>query len=647
VKKPTIPAFTRTLGPLLPTFAFFLAALTFLSIARLGLMAWKWDRLTAVDGFWPVLGYGLRMDTLLLSFLLCLPAVISLALPNHDRLQGLWRRVLQVWLTASAVMLAFMEVVTPSFISEYDSRPNRLFFEYLDHPFEVFATLWGAYKLSFVLGLVILALAAWGGWRLSHKLIQAAQPWSSRRRLAVFPLVALLIFSGARSSLDHRPANMSTAAFCNDPLINQLGVSSTYSLCYAIYRMHDESDSVRAYGKMSEIQAFEGVRGAMNLPPAAFDSADVPTLHHQVPLMKRSRPLNLVIIMEESLGAKYVKSLGGLPMTPELEKLALQGLWFSQLYATGTRSVRGLEAVVTGFPPTPSRSVVKLGLSQHNFFTLGQLLKEQGYGTEFIYGGDSQFDNMRAFLLGNGFDRVIDENDFTAPIFHGTWGVSDEDIFNRTHQELLSHGDKPFFTVVFSVSNHSPYEFPDGRIALNGQPKATRNNVVRYADYSLGQFFKKAKSAPYWKNTLFLVVADHEDQVNGSELVPVRLFHIPGLILGADIKPGRYAKVASQIDLAPTLLSLMGIAASHPMQGQDLLQTPSAYPGRAVMQFDNNQAYMVGDQVVIHSPNKPASYYTLINDSLKPASPHPALAREALAQATWPIFAYKNRLYHL
>jgi phosphoglycerol transferase MdoB-like AlkP superfamily enzyme len=398
---------------------------------------------------------------------------------------------------------------------------------------------------------------------------------------------------------------------------------------------------------MADDEVIRRVRNGMGLPESAFTNLTIPTLHLQVPKHKRERPLNLVIIIEESLGAQYIQSLGGLPLTPELERLSQKGLWFSRLYATGDRSIRGVEAVLTGFPPTPARSILKLNLSQHGVFSLASLLKREGYATQFIYGGDSEFDNMRGFCLGNGFDRMIDENDFGEHVFHGIWGFSDEDIFNRTHQELLAHGDNPFFTMVFTISNHPPFEFPDGRIDLQGKPKNTLDNAVRYADYALGKFFEQARKAPYWDRTLFLVVADHEDRILGPGLVPVKYFHIPALIIGSDIKPGLYDKVASQIDLPPTLLSIMGIESNHPMQGQDLLQTPENYPGRAIMQFNKSQAYMVGERVVIHTPNKPATQYVFRNDKLKRTQGQPELIRDALAQALWPILAYRQKQYRL
>jgi phosphoglycerol transferase MdoB-like AlkP superfamily enzyme len=587
------------------------------------------------------------MDVVLLSIAVILPALISLLLPSNEKIRGQWHRIQSMWLTAYAALIVFMELATPSFVNRFGVRPNHLFFEYLDHPGEIFLTIWADYKGPLILAAVVIVFTIWAVWSMSQKLGRASQVWTARQRLLAGPLILIILILGARSSFDHRPANMSTVAFCGDALVNTLSVSSSYSLAYAIYGLRDETDLAHGYGKMDNDEVIRRVRKGMGLPDSSFTNPNLPTLHRQVPMYKRERPLNLVIILEESLGFEYVQSLGGLPLTPELEGLSQKGLWFSRLYATGTRSIRGVEAVVTGFPPTPARSVLKLNLAQHGFFSLASLLKREGYATQFIYGGDSQFDNMKGFCLGNGFDRMIDEKDFDKHVFHGIWGVSDEDVFDRTHQELLAHGDKPFFTMVFTVSNHPPFEFPDGRIDLHGKPKNRLSNAVRYADYSLGKFIDQARKAPYWDRTVFLVVADHVDGTTTRDKISlVKRFHIPALIIGADVKPGCYDKVASQIDLPPTLLSIMGIESSHPMLGHDLLQMPENYPGRAIMHTDI-QVYMVGDQVVIHAPQKPATQYVFRNGKLEPTQEQPELTRDALAQALWPINAYRGRQYRL
>lgn len=175
--------------------------------------------------------------------------------------------------------------------------------------------------------------------------------------------------------------------------------------------------------------------------------------------------------------------------------------------------------------------------------------------------------------------------------------VSDEDLFSAVHEQLTAlHGrGDPSFSLIFTSSNHAPFEFPDGRIALYEQPKQTVNNAVKYADWALGQFFANAMQSPYWHDTLFLVVADHDSRVYGNNLIPVEKFRIPGLILGADIKAEHWDVLASQIDLAPTLLSLAGVDSCHPMIGRDL-SLARDLPGRALLQFDDYFALMLPDR---------------------------------------------------
>ena len=432
-------------------------------------------------------------------------------------------------------------------------------------------------------------------------------------------------------------------------MVNSLILNSGYSVAYAVYSLQHEAKSSQIYGKMDRAEIFK-ITGAS-------DTA-IPTLKTLTPVIKRDKPLNLVIILQESLGATFVQSLGGTPVTPNLEKLKSEGIWFEQLYATGTRSVRGIEAVVTGFQPTPADSTVKLSLSQKNFFTLASLLSQHSYTSEFLYGGESHFDNMRGFFMGNGFQSIVDQKDYQNPVLLGSWGVSDEDLLNKTHEQLLKQhaSGKPFFTLAFSSSNHAPFEFPDGRIELYEQPKNTDNNAVKYADYAIGEFFKKAKASPYWKDTIFLVVADHDIRVRGNTLVPIEHFHIPGLILGAGVTPQKITAIASQIDLPVTLLSLMGMQTQHPMTGRDLSHLPAGYLGRAMMQYNYNFAWMEqtpeGNQVVVLREDKLPAHgiYDTHAKRLNEASPPTnakMLEQRALANSLLPALLYDEQRYRV
>jgi phosphoglycerol transferase MdoB-like AlkP superfamily enzyme len=633
---------------------FCLLTLATLSLSRVMLMIWKYERVLDADGVLFILLQGIRFDLVLLGLLLGIPAIItSLAAPMRPAL-SIWNPLLRIYLVLCFAGILFVELSTPSFIDQYDLRPNYLFIEYLKYPKEVFATLWAAYKLPLLVSIVITTTAAYLLNRSIIKIQRNSQTISWQRALIATPLLLILCFGMIRSTLDHRPANPSTVAFSSDPLINNFALSSAYNVLYAVYDARLENADKSPYGDMAVAQAIGLVKQSTRIPSQNFTAGANSTLHTQQAYLRREKSLNLVIILEESLGADYVGALGGKRITPELDALSSQGIWFENMYATGTRSVRGIEAVVTGFIPTPARSVVKLGKSQTGFFTIAQLLSLHDYDTSFIYGGEAHFDNMKRFFANNGFKKILDENDYDNPVFYGSWGVSDEDLFNKANERFNAYDeDQPFFSLVFTSSNHSPFEFPEGRIAIEGEDRNTVDNAVKYADYALGAFIEKARNSSYWKNTVFVIVADHSDKVFGNETVPIKRFHIPTLILGADLKPAQYSPVASQIDLLPTLLSLIGIDSEHPAIGHDLAQdiiknrtTDSG--GRAIMQFGASQAYLKGDQVVILSKGKAPRQYSYVNQSLAPAKQrNDALADEALAHSIWSINAYDQHLYQL
>ena len=626
-----------------------------LSLSRAALMLWQSERVAAT-GVWPeMLAQGIRVDIIQLS-LLALPLVLLAPVLASGLTWRFWRRLSTFWVVLSIALLALLEVSSPAFVAEYDSRPNRLFVEYLKYPREVFPMLWNGFRMHLVAGSLLTGLAAWGMARLMRPWLARERTWSALKLWLTWPVIVLVCLFAIRSSVDHRPANPALFALTGDPMVNTLILNSGWSVTHAIYNLKHEARSSEIYGTLSEEEILHQVRATRELLHDArplLNDPEIPTLTEQAATVRRARPLNLVIILEESLGATFVESLGGVAVTPEIEKLKKQGWWFEQLYATGTRSVRGIEAVVTGFPPTPAQAVVKLSLAQRNFSTLAQILVLKGYESEFIYGGESHFDNMRGFFLANGFSQVTDQNDYAAPIFKGSWGVSDEDLFNKTHEQLMAKHDsgKPSFTLVFTSSNHSPFEFPDGRITLHEQPKGTDNNAVKYTDYALGKFVEKARQSAYWQDTVFVVVADHDIRVRGDSLVPIERFHIPGLIFGADIEPRAIKTVASQIDLPPTILSLLGVDARHPMIGRDLTREPEGLPGRAMMQYEQNYAWMEGRQVVVLRPDKKPSHgsYDPVRKHLESSTApgDSGIEQRALAHALLGAWLYREQRYRL
>ncbi|QBQ62837.1 LTA synthase family protein [Actinobacillus indolicus] len=633
---------------LFPIFFFVGLNIVIFTLSRLGLSIWQADRVSAVDGWFSLFLQGLRIDIVALCYLFGVPALFTVLFLHNNGLGKLWKKILRVWLTIGSVFILFMEVATPAFIETYDFRPNRLFIEYLLYPKEVFTMLANGHLVAVVSSLVVTVIASLVYWKLAGWAVKDLRLPSWKVRPVIALLVIAVAFAGARSSLGHRGINPAMVAFSSDPLVNSLVLNSGYSVLYAAQQLKDEEKSSEQYGKMSEEEMLDIVKNSRNRPASDYISKEIPTLTKNS-ASYQGKPKNIVIVLEESLGAQFVGTLGGKPLTPEFDKLAKEGWLFENIYATGTRSVRGIEAVTAGFTPTPARATVKLTKSQNGFFTIAELLRRQGYSTSFIYGGEKHFDNMASYFYGNGFETIVDEKDYKNPKFVSTWGMSDEDLFDKANETFteLAKGDKPFFSLVFTSSNHDPFEFPDGKIELFDKEKQTRNNAAKYADYALGHFFKLAKQSNYWKDTIFLVIADHDSRVAGDSLVPIKNFHIPALILGENIEPRRDNRLVSQIDMPTTLLSVAGISGEYPMIGYDLTQDVN--PNRAFMQYDQTQAMMKGSDVIILKPNlEPQGYeYDKANEKLNPKEQPEAMKKEALAHALLGSYLYKNQLYKL
>lgn len=632
-----------------PILNFYIAALVVTTLSRVLLVLLFNERVTATDNYLEMFPIGLRMDLILISYIAILPAMLLIFLPTKwlQKIQGFIRLFFVVCL----LVLLFLELATPNFLIQYDTRPNRLFVEYLMYPKEVGGTLLKGYGFIILIVVVFLAVIAYFLNKLSKKWFKI-QEAPDKLKLLSFPLVGFLLFFGARSSLTSpRPINASNAIFSEDQFTNSLALNSTYTVGFAIYSLRHEENMTKIYGKMEADEAISRVKKYMTALPSDFISDEIPLLHKQDSKNKRDKPYNLVIFLQESLGAEYVGCLGGLPLTPNIDSLAKEGMLFTNLYATGTRSVRGIEAVVTGFLPTPARSVVKLGKSQNGFFSLAETLGREGYATSFVYGGMSNFDNMASFFNGNGFKEIVDESDYKDGeyAFKGIWGVSDEDLVKKANTLFSSYGDKPFFSLMFSTSNHEPFEFPDDRIALYEEPKNTVHNAMKYADYAIGEFFKLAKKEAYFENTVFIVIADHNTRTYGNQIVPIHKFHIPALIIAPNVPKGTtYEKLCSQIDIPPTLLDMIGMNVETPMPGRDLLQLNDSIPGRAIMQFHEINSFRTGNDVIIMQPKTAAIQFKVLNDnSLESVDLDPELAKDALGHIISASNMYNDRSYTL
>lgn len=469
------------------------------------------------------------------------------------------------------------------FWDEFGARLNFIAVDYLVYTTEVVGNIRESYNLPLIFGALGLGSAALYyllGWRtgLVQQAVEGSKESAGRRYVSSFVWVAACLFYGFTLDSSHLPD------FANN-YNRELAKNGPWSF-FAAFR-NNELDYDQFYTRIDIDDAFARVQQdialAEGIDPAVFNGRD---LLRQVRSDRPTQRPNVIQITVESLSAEFLGTYGSSAgLTPHLDAVAAQSLVFEQFYATGNRTDRGMEALTLSVPPTPGRSLVKRP-ENANLFSLGSVLRSQGYSTTFLYGGYAYFDNMAAFFGGNGYE-VIDRAtvDSSEVSFANAWGACDEDLYDWTLNKADADAatGKPFHYFVMTTSNHRPYSFPDGRIDLPSKVSG-RKGAVKYTDFAIGRFLAEAAKRDWFKNTVFVIVADHCASSAGKTALPIEKYHIPLLIYapGGQVAPGRVKTLTSQVDYAPTLLSLLGWNYPSRFYGWDITRLPPER-GRALI----------------------------------------------------------------
>ena len=619
---------------------YYLAMIALFFVGRLGLFVWQYERFSQSDAnYWLTFLYGAKMDTMVASMLLVIPFVVLSFSPTvMARISNLFLRLYFVVVFA---FLIYMENATFPFFSQYDVRPNFKFVEYLEYPVEVFNMLIADFKLPLFIAFSMIALFVWFFLRYTKESFTQVLQISWFKRAVWFLPIALLLFIGIRSSFGHRAANISDAMYSTNRIVNEITKNSLYSVGYSMYaNKRYASKTIKLYGKMSTDEAIARIDSVLKIEGNDLKSSS-PFKRIEKTHFPTQKKKNLVIFLQESLGYQFVTP----EITPNLLALKDESLWFNDAYSNGTRSVRGIAGVTSGFLAVPGKGVVKRTKSQSDFFTFASLLKPLGYHTMFLYGGEARFDNMRSWFLGNGFDEIVEQKDYKNPHYVATWGVSDEDLVKKGNEKFskLYKEGKPFAALMFSSSNHSPFDIPKGRIEEVKQGEKCVENAIKYADYAIGEFFKEAKKLPYYKETVFVVIADHNIRVYGDDVVPVNMFHIPALILGEGIKAEHYDKLISQPDVLATALDYLGKDLEYPILGKSIFSDKKA--DVMLMQFNENYALRVGYKVAVVRPRHEAQTFRYEKEHLVEVAHDEALEKDALAFVIGLNYLYDKQLF--
>jgi len=578
---------------------------------------------------------GSWFDLATLAYLICPWLIISSLLPNRLRASrtGHILRWSAAWLVVATLLFGVVSEFV--FWQEFTTRFNFIALDYLIYTNEVIGNIKESYPVGWIFtGLAVFAsLAIWVS-SCYIRFDDTPRNWRQRLRLATLALA--LPFSSTLLS------NIEQAELIHNTYAAELSGNGLFGLAAAMRR--NDLDYNRFYATIPQDEADAalanvGVKRTSDMRLIQVKSEDK---RSQGPFNKR--PKNVVLITVESLSASYVGAYGNTEnLTPRLDKLAQEGLKFERMFATGTRTIRGLEALSLGTPPIPGQAIVRRPGNDH-LGTIGEYLEIQGYATEFIYGGYGYFDNMNAYFRGNDF-KVIDRTDFDKKsiAMENVWGVADESLFDNALLSLdkAASGQRPFFVQIMTTSNHRPFTFPDGHIDL---PQGRRKGAVKYTDYAIGRFIEQAKSKPWFEDTLFVIVADHCASVAGKTKLPVAKYHIPMIFYApALVKPGVYSRLVSQIDVPPTLLDLLGVAGSEHFFGQNMFTDTDIAP-RAFISNYQSLGYYKNDQLIVLSPKQSVEAYRInpVTFEAEAIEVDRQLVKEAVAYYQTASNAYKN-----
>ena len=466
--------------------------------------------------------------------------------------------------------LLFVAASELVFWNEFSVRFNFIAVDYLVYTTEVIGNIRESYPVGLWLGLLAaIALVLFAIGRRGLRARDDGSRFWQRGKVALLWLVLTVISVAAvNGGMKDRTGNN---------YVNELSGNGIYQFFNAFRSGH--LDYAKFYRTLPDDEAFRRVRGMLQTPEATYVSDDPRDLTRAIRRVGPEKRLNVVLISVESLSGDYLGTFGSKDnITPYLDSLVDHSLFFDNLYANGTRTVRGLEALSLSVPPTPGDSLLKEH-NNENLFSLATVFNDRGYQSDFVYGGYGQFDNMNYFFSHNGY-RAVDRRDIpkTATI-HGenVWGVSDEDLYTLAlgQMDQIHAEGKPFFLHVMTTSNHRPYTFPEGRVK---QPNGTRQGAVAYTDWSIGDFIRRAREKSYFDDTIFVITADHCASSAGKTSVPVNRYHVPLWIYAPKhITPQRVDRLMGQVDIAPTLLGLLNFSYRSRFFGYDLFQLE---PGR-------------------------------------------------------------------
>jgi len=565
---------------------------------------------------------GIVNDFIAITYFLPLVLIISgcfhIAFRNQIKIRKICS--LGAYFLVNSILI-FTLIAQIIFWEEFSTNFNFIAVDYLIYTHEIIGTVVESLPIYKILFAFIISSIILTYFLRSYILNQILQ--INIRYYLIYTLGLFILSLGFSKFYDSEKFTLSTNRYAIE-----IGKNGGYEFFTAFF--NNSLNYNQFYQKISEDTAVDIVRANISQPNQEFLNNQNIERYVNKNNNLDIKKYNVVVIMVESLSAKFMGKFGNADsITPNLDKLADESIFFTNFYATGTRTVRGLEAVSLSVPPTPGSSIIRRP-NNSNLFNASTIFKQAGYEISFIFGGYSYFDNLNKFFSSNNY-KVIDRSDFSSEeiSFSNVWGVADEDLLFKGLVELDKNyqSGKPFFSLIMTTSNHRPYTFPEGRIDLPSG--GGRNAAVKYTDYAIGRFFEEARKKEWFKDTIFVITADHCAASAGKVNLPVAQYHIPLMIYNPYIlKPKQVNNLASQIDIIPTILGILNLPHTTKLWGSDILNFPA---NRAFISTYQLLGYIKGEYLIILAPNTKAKAYQVLGTKQHEIDDAKDLTQEAIS----------------
>ena len=627
--------------------------LAFAFIIRLTLYIWSFDNIEfSFFNLIKIFGLGFLFDLGSLSYMMAFYSIYLLLVPNQ-----FYGSRADKFLTKSAyaVVLFFMLfsfLAELAFWEEYEKRFNFIAVDYLLYTYEVVKNIRQSFHLEIV--IAILIAVTYFSVKIAKKKNAYIDAFDNSDTF-LMKIIPAFFWILVLSSFHFNVENSDAEIFANQ-YENEIAKSGIYSF-FAAYD-ENELNYNDFYETNPADSSFQIVR---NLLASDNDrlNKNPKSIQRQVFNSGEEQKPNIIFIGLESLSAQFMERFGNEKnLVPAIDSLAKESVFFTNIQATGTRTIRGIEAIVLSIPPTPGRSIVKRE-NNNSLFTIGEIFKQKGYSRTFFYGGDGHFDNMNIFFGNNGFDIVDRKNKLRLNdsfqtkrtqikddevTFENAWGVCDGDLYNKVLKEAdVQHKLKqPFFNFVMTGSNHKPYTYPEGAVDIpSGE---SREGALKYTDWAFRKFFEEAKNKPWFKNTVFVIMADHAAYSSGRTEINVKNYHIPAFIYNLKNKnPEEVHKLSSQIDIFPTLFGYLNWSYASNIFGEDISKMQPK-DERALIANHIKLGLLKGDKLMILNNHKKHTFYqwNKENNELTVKKTDPEFLKETISYYQTAFNLFKN-----